>query len=178
MAGNPWWWYLLAGIGIGWTASTLAEWLWFRKQRAGQPTYRDQSPGYSSLREDWRDARGPATSRPLREERGDARGPEERPAPRPPQEDRGDERRPEERAAPRPVEPPAARPPAGTRRDRLTEIRGIGPTYQQRLYDAGLFTWQQIAQQEPETLRQLTQALPTSDPQNWIEQARRLAQGS
>jgi 1,4-alpha-glucan branching enzyme len=58
----------------------------------------------------------------------------------------------------------------------LTEIRGIGPAYQQRLYDAGLFTWQQIAEHEPDALRQLAQALPTSDPQSWIDQARRLVQ--
>lgn len=82
-----------------------------------------------------------------------------------------------------PYTPPAAweqgasgaAPRAASYPDNLTEIRGIGDVYEQRLYQAGIFTWHQLAHTDPETLRQVTKALPTSDPNSWIEQARQLA---
>ncbi|RME54674.1 MAG: hypothetical protein D6790_16610 [Caldilineae bacterium] len=83
-----------------------------------------------------------------------------------------------------PYTPPAAleqipsgeAPRAVSYPDNLTEIRGIGDVYEQRLYQAGIFTWHQLAHTDPETLRQVTKALPTSDVNSWIEQAHQLAQ--
>lgn len=61
------------------------------------------------------------------------------------------------------------------RPDPLSDIRGIGDVYEQRLYEAGVFTWHELAQVDPETLQEITKALPNSNPASWIEQARGLA---
>lgn len=61
------------------------------------------------------------------------------------------------------------------RPDDLSAIRGIGDVYEQRLYRAGIFTWHQLSRTDTEILRRITKALPSSNPQSWIEQARELA---
>lgn len=66
-------------------------------------------------------------------------------------------------------------PASGNRPDPLSDIRGIGDVYEQRLYEAGIFTWHELGQVDVDTLRAVTKALPTSDPNSWIEQARHLA---
>lgn len=59
--------------------------------------------------------------------------------------------------------------------DDLAKIKGIGEVYKQRLYAAGIYTWHQIAQTDEETLRAATQAYPSSNVDEWAEQARNLA---
>ncbi len=61
------------------------------------------------------------------------------------------------------------------RPDPLSDIRGVGDVYEQRLYEAGIFTWHELSQVDGDTLRAITKALPTSNPESWIEQARQLA---
>jgi polyhydroxyalkanoate synthase len=57
--------------------------------------------------------------------------------------------------------------------DDLTQIKGIGPTYAQRLKDAGLTTYTDIANATTDQLRDITRAT-RSDPADWISQARSL----
>ena len=69
----------------------------------------------------------------------------------------------------------SSEPLVENRPDDLAAIRGIGEVYEQQLYQAGIFTWHQLSQADPKTLRHITRALPSSNPQSWIEQARELA---
>jgi len=64
---------------------------------------------------------------------------------------------------------------SSNRPDPLSDIRGIGDVYEQRLYEAGVFTWHELGQVDVDTLAAITRALPNSQPESWIEQARRLA---
>jgi predicted flap endonuclease-1-like 5' DNA nuclease len=61
----------------------------------------------------------------------------------------------------------------GILHDDLTQIEGIGPKAQAALYQAGLRTYQDLAQSTPEALRQILVAagLKTVSPQTWPEQA-------
>lgn len=71
---------------------------------------------------------------------------------------------------------PMSMPTASSYPDPLWRVRGIGVIYQKRLYEAGIFTWHQLASSDVETLRAATQAPATSDPTLWIAQARELAE--
>jgi predicted flap endonuclease-1-like 5' DNA nuclease len=57
--------------------------------------------------------------------------------------------------------------------DDLTQIEGIGPKAQEALYQAGLLTYQDIAQVAPNTLRLILAGagLTTLNPDRWPEQA-------
>lgn len=59
--------------------------------------------------------------------------------------------------------------------DDLSRIKGIGEVYKWRLYKAGIFTWRQIAESDEATLRAATNAYPSSNVDEWQEQARTLA---
>ena len=59
--------------------------------------------------------------------------------------------------------------------DDLSKIRGIGDVYKQRLYRAGIYTWHQIAEADTDTLRKATSAYPSSNVEEWPEQATKLA---
>ena len=60
--------------------------------------------------------------------------------------------------------------------DDLTAIKGIGPTYAKRLQQAGIKTYNELAKQSPDTLREITRAAGnTADPVQWIAEARSLA---
>jgi len=59
--------------------------------------------------------------------------------------------------------------------DDLSRIKGIGEVYKWRLYKAGIFTWHQIAESDEATLRTATNAYPSSNVDEWREQARALA---
>jgi len=61
----------------------------------------------------------------------------------------------------------------GILHDELTEIEGIGPKAQAALYQAGIRTFQDLAQSTPQTLRQVlvSAGLKTVNPQTWPEQA-------
>ncbi len=60
--------------------------------------------------------------------------------------------------------------------DDLSRIKGIGEVYKIRLYQAGIYTWHQIAQSDVDTLRAATNAYPSSNVDEWLEQAQQLAQ--
>lgn len=61
------------------------------------------------------------------------------------------------------------------RPDDLSEIRGIGEVYRERLYAAGVFTWHQMASSDPESLLRAAKALPGTDTESWMTQAAELA---
>lgn len=60
--------------------------------------------------------------------------------------------------------------------DDLAKIKGIGEVYKQRLYAAGIYTWHQIAHTDEETLRAATKAYPSSNVDEWAEQAQQMAE--
>jgi predicted flap endonuclease-1-like 5' DNA nuclease len=60
--------------------------------------------------------------------------------------------------------------------DDLAEVKGIGEVYRRRLYAAGLFTWQQVAQADVETLRTITKAQASANVEEWPAQAQALAE--
>jgi predicted flap endonuclease-1-like 5' DNA nuclease len=61
----------------------------------------------------------------------------------------------------------------GILHDDLTEIEGIGPKAQAALYQAGIRTYQDLAQSTPDALRRILDdaELKTVNPQTWPEQA-------
>ena len=76
-----------------------------------------------------------------------------------------------EAAAPQGMPAPAAEMPAN---DPLIEINGIGPSTQERLYEAGIKTFAQLAEMDAETLRTIAGSAVTRryDVEDWIEEAR------
>ena len=58
--------------------------------------------------------------------------------------------------------------------DDLSRIRGIGPAYAQRLSDAGIYTFEQLALTSPEDLQQVT-GDNRWDPEQWITEASELS---
>ncbi len=58
--------------------------------------------------------------------------------------------------------------------DDLSKIRGIGPAYAQRLNDAGIYTFEQLALAPPEDIRQVT-GDSRWDPEQWISEATELS---
>jgi predicted flap endonuclease-1-like 5' DNA nuclease/uncharacterized small protein (DUF1192 family) len=66
---------------------------------------------------------------------------------------------------------------AAGRGDPLIDIDGIGPVYQQKLYNAGVVSFEQIAAMHPERLRTLVapNAAFELNTVAWIEEARRLS---
>lgn len=64
--------------------------------------------------------------------------------------------------------------------DDFEPIEGIGPVFEQRLYDAGIRTYAALAAATPEQLAQIVKAPKPSQPDfaGWIEQARRLGEQS
>ncbi len=83
--------------------------------------------------------------------------------------------------AARPAPGPAARrggsSPAITR---LRDVRGIGPVYERRLWQAGITTLAQLAALTPEQVREIVQPPGGfhTDVESWIEQARELSAGT
>ena len=62
--------------------------------------------------------------------------------------------------------------------DDLTLIRGVGPAFQKRLNDAGIMTFKQLADADPQSLEAGGIEGVGVDLPSWIEQARTLAGGS
>ncbi len=58
--------------------------------------------------------------------------------------------------------------------DDLSRIQGIGDAYTRRLYAAGIYTWQQVANSDAETLRTVTKAKPNARPEEWKMRAQAL----
>jgi predicted flap endonuclease-1-like 5' DNA nuclease len=73
----------------------------------------------------------------------------------------------------------AARAPAHPGQERLTDIKGIGPVYASRLYEAGIQTFRQLAAMTPEEVYPLLKLpewrLRSADVPDWIEQAEHFA---
>jgi predicted flap endonuclease-1-like 5' DNA nuclease len=63
--------------------------------------------------------------------------------------------------------------------DRLTDIKGIGPVYAGKLYEAGIQTYRQLAAMTPEEVYTLISQpqwrMRSIDAESWIEQAKHLA---
>ena len=64
-------------------------------------------------------------------------------------------------------------------RDALIDINGIGPVIERRMHEAGIFTFEQLAAQAPERLREIArlQDWQDADPNAWIAEARERAAG-
>jgi len=76
---------------------------------------------------------------------------------------------------PAPVGPAyKAMPRAHGHPDDLTRIQGIGEAYKRRLYAASIYTWQQVANSDAETLRTVTKAKPNARPEEWKVRAQEL----
>lgn len=58
--------------------------------------------------------------------------------------------------------------------DRLTKISGIGPTYERRLNEAGIYTYEQLTNVTPDRLREIT-SVTRWDPAEWIAEAHDLS---
>ena len=56
--------------------------------------------------------------------------------------------------------------------DPLREIKGIGPVYALRLYEAGIDTFAELAALTPEELEEKIGVLDIADPESWITQAK------
>lgn len=75
---------------------------------------------------------------------------------------------------------PAAQPkpvlPAD-QRDNLTKIKGIGKVFQGRLYDAGIYTWEQLAATDTDQITSIIspEAWQKLEPDSWRTQAAELA---
>jgi predicted flap endonuclease-1-like 5' DNA nuclease len=71
-----------------------------------------------------------------------------------------------------------AKPGKGQKGDDFTVLNGIGKVFAQRLNDAGIRTFADLANQSPDKLREITGAKEWQkvDPQAWIDQAKRRAQ--
>jgi predicted flap endonuclease-1-like 5' DNA nuclease len=56
--------------------------------------------------------------------------------------------------------------------DDLTEIKGIGPVFAERLRQAGITTFADVAKTPAEQLREVTHATSVANPDEWIAQAK------
>lgn len=70
---------------------------------------------------------------------------------------------------------PAAKPTDGSVRDDFTKIKGIGKVYQQRLYDEGIYTWEQFLAADAAKLEEITNAIQAANVEEWHAQARKFA---
>ncbi|GEM_PF-1370149 len=166
-------WILLAGFLLGWIASTLFEWLWYRRYRGisipppRRPPLQDirlsrtEPPALPAwVEETLTPTPAPEAMVPGVAPSPSSPGRSERPAP----------------ASPRPSREGGITPPATNVPDDLTRIRGIGKAHAQRLYRAGIATYHQLAQTDPATLHAVTYAGPTVDVESWQRRARELAE--
>jgi len=60
--------------------------------------------------------------------------------------------------------------------DDLALIKGVGEAYKRRLYNAGVYTWRQVAESDIETLRRITRVKPNANIGGWRQQAQDLAE--
>lgn len=74
--------------------------------------------------------------------------------------------------APPPVPPrPTPKPEPEPEPDNLTEIKGIGPSYELLLNQMGIYTFAQLAQQQPAALAVTIKRVPQERLADWIQQA-------
>ncbi len=64
------------------------------------------------------------------------------------------------------------------RKDRLEMVKGIGAVFAKKLNDAGINTFEDLAQQTPERIREIIQPQEWQkvEPEMWIEQAKTFAE--
>lgn len=64
--------------------------------------------------------------------------------------------------------------------DDLTQIKGIGPVFQDRLNEAGIATYEQLAATAPEQVRQIIAAADWQkiEPERWVREAAQLMASS
>lgn len=148
--------YILVGLLFGWVSSTLVEWVWYQGRR--RRINLAMTPSGARVSQ-------PLPAGPAAQTYGVPAGPA------------ADAAAPAGRRRARKDARPA--PPAeqgiSNRPDNLTAVYGIGDLYERRLYQVGIFTWDQLSRTDAELLQQITRALPSSDTRAWIEQARELA---
>ena len=150
--------YILVGLLFGWVSSTLVEWVWYRGRRRRV----DLAMAPSGMR-----ASQPLPGVPPSHSYG---APELHPRPASDATPKkGRRARKNARSGRAAQQAPANRP------DNLTAVYGIGDLYERRLYQVGIFTWDQLSRVDAETLQQITRALPSSNTRAWTEQARELA---
>ena len=65
-----------------------------------------------------------------------------------------------------------------TRKDRLEMVKGIGAVFAKKLNDAGITTFEELAQQTPERIRDIIQPQEWQkvEPEAWIAQAKTFAE--
>lgn len=183
-------WYILAGIVVGFAASTLWEWLYFRGKRLAvkeRDPYDlvntgDAPPGQAQL--------VPAQQPPVPSgARMDIEHPGALAVAATSQEawsPVASSRTPPAAVATvvaiaaQPAQPSAPPHVARSRGypDDLTQISGIDAAQQQRLYKANIFTWHQVATSDVEVLRQIARPAPGAKVEGWPAQARSLAERS
>ena len=63
-------------------------------------------------------------------------------------------------------------------RDPLIDVNGIGPKYQEKLFDAGIFTFAQLAALSTDQLREIIkpERWQEQNMQDWIDEAHQFAQ--
>ncbi len=152
--------YILAGLLFGWITTTLVEWVWYRGRRRRIEMAMASSAFRGGRQMGGRDA-PPVTG-----------------------ESAAASTRGREKARPRAEKPKRGRAkrgkaqPLANRPDNLTAVHGIGGLYERRLYQVGIFTWDQLSRMDAGSLQEITRALPGSNTRAWIEQAGELAKAS
>lgn len=69
-----------------------------------------------------------------------------------------------------------SQPAAKTEPDDLTLINGVGPTFAQRLNEAGIYSFAALAAADPDYIREVTKVASwQADPVDWIATAKKLA---
>lgn len=58
--------------------------------------------------------------------------------------------------------------------DDLTKIKGIGKVYQERLNEAGIYSFAQLLEVDPAKLAEITKAIDAANVDDWASQAREL----
>lgn len=142
---------LVAGLIIGWIVEWIIDWQYWRAEHDDElPEAAEQD---KDLRAELDRARLEIVSLRNRLERLDS--PSGAPAPAVDGGDTG----------------VAAQP------DKLQQIKGIGPVFAQRLNEAGIYTFAQLAAASPETIVEAVQAQEWQavEPDAWITAARALA---
>lgn len=188
-------WFLLAGTIVGFSLSTLWEWLYYRRKRvraveAGRyvltetPAAEEQfaltSPAAApsgALLDSERAAESLPAAPPAEKSRTDGLLPAVvagTAAAVLTQKDAGAARRP----APTLVSTVDAAHAARSRGypDDLTQIAGVTRGYQQRLYAANIYTWHQVATSDAPVLAEVTGAMDDAHVERWPAGAKALAE--
>jgi predicted flap endonuclease-1-like 5' DNA nuclease len=168
---TSWLWWLVLGLLIGWLIEWVIDWVYWRRRRSALGAELAVArAGSDRLRADLGQARveleyAEGEVAALRAENDDLRGALEA------------ARRTATQPAPAPAELDALHKTLMGRwsqgRDALSEIGGIGAVYERRLFDAGIFTFADLAATTPQRIREIIQPERWQhiDPEAWIAEA-------